>query len=117
MKTSLPIASAALTAITGCAQQPVEQHAERACASVAEFSAGTELASVGGIGSWSMSATPTIMTCSEPTPDAWGCVFIGPASVRVSATETEHLHTIPDGQMGAVTVSGDHVSCSLRSAE
>jgi hypothetical protein len=118
---SLPIASAAIVAIIGCAQQAPEQHGARACTRVAGFPAGTQLEPVGGISGWSISATPAIMTCSEPTPDGWGCVFSGPASVRVSpsdpASSSEHLYAIGHGQMGAVTVSSGGVSCSLRSAE
>jgi hypothetical protein len=105
-------------ALLGCAQQTPGQREALACASVSEFAPGTQLEPVGEIGGWSISATPGVMTCSEPAPDAWGCVFAGPASVRVSAADSaaEHLYAIAEGEMGAVTVSSDGASCSLRSA-
>jgi hypothetical protein len=115
------VALAAFLLPLGCAPQAPGQVEALPCATVAEFPAGTQLGPAGDVGGWSISATTGIMTCSEPTPDAWGCVFMGPASVRVSSVDpnssTEHLYTIADGQMGAVTVSSSGVSCSLRSAQ
>ena len=119
MKAFLSMASAAVVGIIGCAPQAPGQHGERACAAAAEFPAGTQLSEVGVTGDWSVAATPTIMTCGEPTPDGgWGCVFSGPASVRVTSSDgaTERLYTIADGEMGAVGISSGSVSCSLRRA-
>jgi hypothetical protein len=121
MKAALPIAMAAALGSMGCAPQAPEHYEGRACANVAEFPVGTQLGPVGGIDGWSISATPGVMSCSEPVPDAWGCVFSGPASVRVSSVDPaspgERLYVIADGQMGAVTVNRGRVSCSLRSAQ
>lgn len=107
------------TLASACAQEGSVGARTRTCETIAELPPGVELAPVGGLGRWSMSATPGPMTCSEPVGEAFGCVFAGPATVRASsaAPAEEHTFVVAEGEVATVSISDGDVSCSLRSAE
>ncbi len=107
------------TLASACAQEGSVAGRTRTCETVAELPPGVELEPVGGFGRWSMSATPGTMTCSEPVGEAFGCVFAGPATVRVSsaAPAEEHTFLVAEGEMAAISINDGAVSCSPRSAQ